>query len=446
METLIPIILVIIAVAFVLWLVFSIINVVREYERLVVFFLGRLQGAKGPGLVILIPIIQQAVKVDLRESFLEIPQQSCITKDNAPISIDFLVYSKVFEPMITVTAVTDFTGASQALAATTLRAVIGDIPLDDVLAKREEINHILRAKLDEVTERWGVKITSVEIREIQPPRDIQDAMNRQMSAERNRRAVITESEGTRQASINVAEGDKQSTVLRAEGDKQSAILRAEGERQAQALRAEGYGTALTTIFGAASRRRREDDADPVPRGPSRPGRIREQDLDRADGGDRADPTDRRHPRHGGGGALSGRAGGQRRRGLLAGAGALIGALTAGYLGYVGVVGSRRVVTPAIHLLDEIGDLPVSPAELGLPHEAVRFTTDDGVTLDGWLVPAARETRAAVILLHGFTWHRVPWLSLFVPWLREQYHVLQFDFRGHGASDPALTTLGAAERR
>jgi regulator of protease activity HflC (stomatin/prohibitin superfamily) len=252
METLIPIILVIIVVAFVLWLIFSIINVVREYERLVVFFLGRLQGAKGPGLVILIPLIQQAVKVDLRESFLEIPQQSCITKDNAPISIDFLVYSKVFEPMITVTAVTDFTGASQALAATTLRAVIGDIPLDDVLAKREEINHILRAKLDEVTERWGVKITSVEIREIQPPRDIQDAMNRQMSAERNRRAVITESEGTRQASINVAEGDKQSTVLRAEGDKQSAILRAEGERQSQALRAEGYGTALTTIFGAAA--------------------------------------------------------------------------------------------------------------------------------------------------------------------------------------------------
>ncbi|HEV7200776.1 MAG TPA: SPFH domain-containing protein [Candidatus Limnocylindria bacterium] len=252
MEFLIPLAIVIIALAIVLWLIFSVVHIVREYERLVVFFLGRLQGAKGPGLVLLIPVIQQAVKVDLRESFLEIPQQSCITKDNAPISIDFLVYSKVFEPMITVTAVTDFTGASQALAATTLRAVIGDIPLDDVLAKREEINHILRAKLDEVTERWGVKITSVEIREIQPPRDIQDAMNRQMSAERNRRAVITESEGTRQASINVAEGDKQSTVLRAEGDKQSAILRAEGERQAQALRAEGFGTALTTIFGAAS--------------------------------------------------------------------------------------------------------------------------------------------------------------------------------------------------
>jgi len=252
MDALIPIIILVVALAFALWLIYSTIHIVREYERLVVFFLGRLQGASGPGLVLLIPIVQQSVKVDLRESFLEIPQQSCITKDNAPISIDFLVYSKVFEPMITVTAVTDFTGASQALAATTLRAVIGDIPLDDVLAKREEINHILRAKLDEVTERWGVKITSVEIREIVPPRDIQDAMNRQMSAERNRRAVITESEGTRQASINVAEGDKQSTILRAEGDKQSAILRSEGERQAQALRAEGYATALSTIFGAAS--------------------------------------------------------------------------------------------------------------------------------------------------------------------------------------------------
>jgi regulator of protease activity HflC (stomatin/prohibitin superfamily) len=237
---LIGLVVLLIGLAVLVVLITSTVHIVREYERLVVFFLGRLQGARGPGLILLIPFIQQAVKVDLRERFLEVPQQTCITKDNAPISIDFLVYSKVFEPETTVTAVTDFTCASQALAATTLRAVIGDIPLDDVLAKREQINHTLRAKLDEVTERWGVKITSVEIREIVPPRDIQDAMNRQMSAERNRRANITESEGTRQATINVAEGDKQ-----------SAILRAEGERQAQVLRAEGFSTALKTIFGAA---------------------------------------------------------------------------------------------------------------------------------------------------------------------------------------------------
>ena len=224
----------------VLLFLYNAIHIVREYERLVVFFFGRLQGARGPGIVLLIPIVQQQVKVDLREFYIEVPQQTCITKDNAPISIDFLVYSKVFDPSESVTAVTSFSGASQALAATTLRAVIGDIPLDDVLARREEINNILRTKLDEVTHRWGVKITSVEIREILPPRDIQDAMNRQMSAERNRRAVITESEGTRQATINVAEGDKQSN-----------ILRAEGERQSQILRAEGYANALQTIFNAA---------------------------------------------------------------------------------------------------------------------------------------------------------------------------------------------------
>jgi regulator of protease activity HflC (stomatin/prohibitin superfamily) len=240
MEDPIALIIVVIAVVLGLWLLFSIVHIVREYERLVVFLFGRLQGARGPGIVLLIPFVQQAIKVDLRERFLEVPQQTCITKDNAPINIDFLVYSKVFDPTETVLAVTDFTGASQALAATTLRAVIGDIPLDDVLAKREEINNILRAKLDETTHRWGVKITSVEIREIVPPRDIQDAMNRQMSAERNRRAVITESEGTRQATINVAEGDKQ-----------SAILRAEGNRQSQILQAEGYANALQTIFAAA---------------------------------------------------------------------------------------------------------------------------------------------------------------------------------------------------
>jgi len=238
-----PVTLAILAIALVvvLFLIYSTVNIVRQYERLVVFTLGRVtNGSAGPGLILLVPIIQQAVRVDLREFYIEIPQQTCITKDNAPISIDFLVYSKVFDPEESVTAVTSFSGASQALAATTLRAVIGDIPLDDVLAKREEINNTLRAKLDEVTHRWGVKITNVEIREIVPPREIQEAMNRQMSAERGRRAVITESEGTRQATINVAEGDKQ-----------SAILRAEGNRQSQILQAEGYANALQTIFGAA---------------------------------------------------------------------------------------------------------------------------------------------------------------------------------------------------
>jgi len=150
-----------------------------------------------------------------------------------------------------VVQVRNFVQASQGIATTTLRAVIGDIPLDNVLAERERINLSLRTKLDEVTERWGVKVTAVEIREIIPPKDVMDAMTRQMSAERTRRAVVTESEGKRQATVTVAQGDKDAAILRAEGSKQAAILDAEGQRAAQALRAEGFAVALKTIFEVA---------------------------------------------------------------------------------------------------------------------------------------------------------------------------------------------------
>lgn len=227
------------------------IRIVPEYQRLVVFRLGRSIGPKGPGIVLLIPVIDRAVKVDLREQVREVPHQTSITKDNAPISIDFLWYYKVLDPAESVLQVGNFESAAAGIAATTLRAVIGGIPLDDVLSEREHINNMLRTRLDEVTERWGVKVTNVEIREIIPPRDVQDAMNRQMSAERIRRAVVTESTGTREAAINVAEGEKQSNILRAEGQKQSAILAAEGEKSAQLLRAEGFAQALEQIFNAA---------------------------------------------------------------------------------------------------------------------------------------------------------------------------------------------------
>ena len=227
------------------------IRIVPEYQRLVVFRLGRCVGARGPGIVFLIPVIDRAVKVDLREQVREIPHQTSITKDNAPISIDFLWYYKVLDPAESVLQVGNFESAAAGIAATTLRAVIGGIPLDDVLSEREHINNMLRTRLDEVTERWGVKVTNVEIREIVPPRDVQDAMNRQMSAERIRRAVVTESTGTREAAVNVAEGEKQSNILRAEGQKQSAILAAEGEKAAQLLRAEGFAKALEQIFNAA---------------------------------------------------------------------------------------------------------------------------------------------------------------------------------------------------
>ena len=230
----------------------NIIRIVPEYQRLVVFRLGRVnQKPKGPGIVILIPIIDKAIKVDLREQIREVPHQTAITKDNAPISIDFLWSFKVLDPAQSVLQVGNFESAAAGIATTTLRAVIGGIPLDDVLSEREHINNMLRTRLDEVTERWGVKVTNVEIREIIPPRDVQDAMNKQMSAERIRRAVVTESTGTREAAINVADGEKQSNILRAEGEKQSAILKAEGERQAQLLRAEGFSMALDKIFSSA---------------------------------------------------------------------------------------------------------------------------------------------------------------------------------------------------
>ena len=152
---------------------------------------------------------------------------------------------------LTVVGVGNFELSAAGMATTTLRSVIGGIPLDEVLSQREHINQTLRVKLDEVTERWGVKVTNVEIREIIPPKDVQDAMNKQMSAERIRRAVVTESMGTREAAINVADGNKQAAVLQAEGSKQAAILEAEGQKQAQALRAEGFAMALEKIFGSA---------------------------------------------------------------------------------------------------------------------------------------------------------------------------------------------------
>jgi regulator of protease activity HflC (stomatin/prohibitin superfamily) len=227
------------------------IKVVPEYKRLVIFRLGRCLGDKGPGLVLLIPIVDRPVSVDLREQVREVPHQTSITKDNAPISIDFLWYFKVFNPTDSVVKVGNFEAASLGMATTTLRSVIGGILLDSVLSERESINNMLRTRLDEVTERWGIKVTNVEIREIIPPRDVQDAMNRQLSAERNRRAVVTESEGARAAAINVADGDKQAQILRAEGDRQSNILRAEGDKQSQLLRAEGFSSALEKINSVA---------------------------------------------------------------------------------------------------------------------------------------------------------------------------------------------------
>ena len=229
------------------------ISVVSQYERLGVFTLGKFSGLRQPGLQILVWPFQSARKIDLREDVIDIPRQTNITRDNAPIDIDFLVYMRVMEheAQKSILEVVDYSAAVIGIATTTLRAVIGDISLDEVLSQRERINEELRQKLDEVTERWGIKVTQVEIREIEPPRDIQDAMNRQMSAERVRRAVVTEAEGTRSAAVTVAEGEKQAAILKAEGDRQAEILTAEGDQQAAILRADGFSTALDKIFQVA---------------------------------------------------------------------------------------------------------------------------------------------------------------------------------------------------
>jgi regulator of protease activity HflC (stomatin/prohibitin superfamily) len=216
------------------------VRIVREYQRIVLFRLGRSLGTRGPGLVLIIPVVDRPVLVDLREQYLEIPAQNAITADNATISIDFIIFTRVIDSVASVVEVQYFAGAAQNIAATTLRSVVGDMSLDDVLSKREQMNEQLRARLDEVTERWGVKVTNVEVREITPPPQVQEAMTRQMSAERTRRAVVTEATGSKQAAITVAEGQKQAAILSAEGDRQAAILRAEG-----------FSLALDKIFAVA---------------------------------------------------------------------------------------------------------------------------------------------------------------------------------------------------
>jgi len=242
----------IIAIVLFFLLLFSTIKIIDDYKRVVVLRLGKYQGTRGPGIVIILPFLESATVVDLREKFLDIPAQTAITKDNASILIDFLVYYRITEPMLSVLKVDHVERASANIATTTLRAVIGDIDLDGVLSKREQINDILRVKLDEATERWGLKVTAVEIREIEPPRDILDAMNRQMSAERDRRAEVTRAQGERESAIARAEGHKQAAILKAEGERQSAILEAQGQKEAQELKALGYAKALEAISQTAA--------------------------------------------------------------------------------------------------------------------------------------------------------------------------------------------------
>jgi regulator of protease activity HflC (stomatin/prohibitin superfamily) len=244
-------IIVAVGVAILLALLFSAIRITPDYQRLVIFRLGRSIGAKGPGIVLVIPGIDKAVRADLREQVFEVPPQTCITKDNATVSIDFLIYTKVVDAAPSVIEVVDFQSAARGIAITTLRAIVGELVLDDVLAQRDHINEKLRTKLDEVTTRWGIKITAVEIKEVIPPRDILESMTKQMSAERTRRALVLEADGQREAAVMKAEGEKQANILQAEGRRQATILQAQAAREAAVLQAEGYANALGRVYDVA---------------------------------------------------------------------------------------------------------------------------------------------------------------------------------------------------
>ena len=363
-------------------IVYLSIRVVQQYEKMVVFRLGRTNEkmVRDPGLRFLVPIIDRPVKVDVREQFIEVPSQTTITKDNAPISVDFLIYWRISDPLKSVVNVANFPGALQGVATTTLRAVIGDILLDEVLSKREQINEVLRTKLDEVTERWGGKVTTVEIREITPPRDVQDAMNRQLSAERTRRAVITESEGSRQAAINVAEGQKQSEILQGRG-------RPPGGDPA----GRGLQRGADPDLQGGHRRRPEDDVAAVPRSAQGARGGPGHQVHHPDG---VHPAARSVPGVPGarlrGIRNRGRARGVIRRGLLAVGGAIVSIASLDVL--VRRAARRLLEAPRV-LPEEAG---LRPALDALGGEVVRVRARDGLRLSArWLEgePATRTGRS-----------------------------------------------------
>lgn len=228
--------------------------VVQQYQRMVVQRFGTFVGLRNPGFHFLVPVLYSGIRVDLRERVTRVPTQKYITSDNVVVDMDFVIYFRILQEMAerAVLEVQNFELAVVNLAVATLRAVIGATTLASALAEREKIRDALQVRLDENTGRWGVKVSQVEINEIDPPPGVRQAMEREKSAAAIKTAEITESEGQRQAQINRAEGEKQAAILTAEGTRQSEILRAEGDRQASILRAEGFSTALNTIYQVAT--------------------------------------------------------------------------------------------------------------------------------------------------------------------------------------------------
>lgn len=224
--------------------------VVRQWERGVVATLGRYSYTADPGLTVIFPFIQSLERVDMRETVLDVQPQEVITEDNAVVTVDAVIYYAVTDPFKRLYNVTDFRLAAMKLAQTNLRNVIGDMELDETLTSRETINAQLRSILDDATDTWGVRVTRVELQRIDPPRDISEAMSRQMKAERDKRAAILEAEGVRQSAILEAEGQRQAAILEAEGKAQAIREVADAEKFREIAIAEGQAKAIINVYNA----------------------------------------------------------------------------------------------------------------------------------------------------------------------------------------------------
>lgn len=226
------------------------VRIVQQYEKGLVETLGKYSRTVGAGVNIIIPMFQTLRKVDMREQVMDVAPQNVITKDNVTVTVDAIIYFQITDPIKVVYNVANFAMAALKLAQTNLRNVIGDMELDATLTSREKINSQLRAVLDEATDKWGVKITRVEIQKIDPPKDITDSMSKQMKAEREKRAVILEAEGFRQSAILKAEGEKEAVILESEAKKQKAILVAEGEAEAIKKVADAQKYEIDVVYDA----------------------------------------------------------------------------------------------------------------------------------------------------------------------------------------------------
>ena len=217
--------------------VYQAVEIVNAYEKRALTVFGEYRRLLEPGINFIPPFVARTYTFDMRTQTLDVPRQEAITRDNSPVTADAVVYIKVMDARKAFLEVEDYKKAVSNLAQTTLRAVLGDMELDDTLNKRQEINSHIRRELDEPTDEWGIRVESVEVREVNPSKDVQQAMEQQTSAERKRRAMILEAQGERRSAIETAEGDKQSNIIRAQGEKQSQILEAQGDAISTVLRA-----------------------------------------------------------------------------------------------------------------------------------------------------------------------------------------------------------------